>query len=756
MNKVVRKSLKLGAIFVIVLLALLLLALVFVAFKGGSIAKSYLEEHDQELVGRELFVRNIDISLLGSSVTVDSVVVKEQNKRDDFLKFDTLFVDINLFDLLSNEVNLEHIHLVGADVPVLQRDSVFNFSDIIEHFSKTDSTQTSVDDEAPSSNWGVGLYDIQLRHCNALYKDLSLKSKFDLHDINIFIPGVYFSEKSTDVGLNLNFPNGGKLHAQMKYDIASSGFQIDAQITGFNIDCIEPYMRQGVRVGKVQGLLDTKATMKGDFNHIMNFTLSGNSTLRNVLVTDDKGRLILSANQTSAELVRLNLSDNEIHLGLIDGEGIASQFLIDKDGLDNISYFSSSPEAAARKERRDSIAETLPDSVKTIREGSGKPLIFKIDKVDMRGMSMHMVDESLPETFNYDVTDFCVKAENITLDKANDVAVSGRLGRTGTMSARWRGSLNDLSNQNIMATLTNVDLTEFTPYFNPIFAYRITGGNMSVVSQNVIVDNNLRGTNQLSVMNCTVEKDKSVENPEFNVPLKTALYVVKDKNGKIGIDLPVSGNVNSPEFSYKKIIVKTLMNFLVKVGESPFKSMAKVFGSSDNADEMTFDPTSATLGVETYDQLNKVIDMLKQKPDLKANLVQNINYEVAVADMSLLQLKTAFFLKQHPDKTAETLEIIDRDDIAKLSEKDTAFMAYVALVSTNGDTKPAKVAANLYAAAARQELAALAEKRSALIREYLNQQLGGQAANIDILVPGDDSEKKYVGKTLLKLDLVTE
>ena len=126
-------------------------------------------------------------------------------------------------------------------------------------------------------------------------------------------------------------------------------------------------------------------------------------------------------------------------------------------------------------------------------------------------MSMHMVDESLPETFNYDVTDFCVKAENITLDKANDVAVSGRLGRTGTMSARWRGSLNDLSNQNIMATLTNVDLTEFTPYFNPIFAYRITGGNMSVVSQNVIVDNNLRGTNQLSVMNCTVEKDKSVE-----------------------------------------------------------------------------------------------------------------------------------------------------------------------------------------------------------------------------------------------------
>ena len=684
---------KVVARVVFALVALVAFVLCLVAFKGGDVAKKYIEEHDRELLGREVVVGDIDVSLLYSAVTVGGVVVKEQDNATDFFRFDTLFVDINLFDLLARKVNLQHIHLVGAGVNVLQRDSVFNFSDIIAHFSKTDTVEGEKEASEPSQ-WEVGLSDIQLRHCNALYKDLSLKSEFDLKDINLVIPGVYFSDKSTDVGLNLYFPKGGKLHAQMMYDIASSNFQIDAQITDFNISCVEPYMRQGVRVGQVRGLLDTKATMKGNFNHIMNFTLSGTSSLRNVFVSDDKGRLVLSADKTSAELVRLNLMDNEIHLGLIDGEGIASQFLIDKDGLDNISYFSSSPEAAARKERCDSIAETLPDSVKTIREGSGKPLIFKIDKVDMRGMSMHMVDESLPETFNYDVTDFCVKAENITLDKANDVAVSGRLGRTGTMSARWRGSLNDLSNQNIMATLTNVDLTEFTPYFNPIFAYRITGGNMSVVSQNVIVDNNLRGTNQLSVMNCTVEKDKSVENPEFNVPLKTALYVVKDKNGKIGIDLPVSGNVNSPDFSYKKIIVKTLMNFLVKVGESPFKSMAKVFGSSDNADEMTFDPTSATLGVETYDQLNKVIDMLKQKPDLKANLVQNINYEVAVADMSLLQLKTAFFLKQHPDKTAETLEIIDRDDIAKLSEKDTAFMAYVALVSTNGDTKPAKVAAS--------------------------------------------------------------
>lgn len=755
MGKIVRKSLKMAAVSLAVLFAIVVIALLLVAYKGGDIAKNYIEDHDTELLGREVTVRNIDISLLHSAVTIDSVAVKEKNKQDDFLKFDTLFVDINLLDLLSNKVNLEHIHLVGADVAVLQNDSVFNFTDIIEHFSTPDSTTAVAEKDTTPSNWEVGLFDIQLRRCYAFYKDLRLMSVFDLKDINIVVPGVYFSDKSTDVGLNLNFPNGGKLHAQMKYDIASSNFQIDAQVTGFDISCVKPYMRQGVRVGKVNGILDTKATMKGDFNHIMQFTLSGNSTLRKVLVTDDKGRLVLSANKTSAELVRLCLADNEIHLGVIDGEGIASQFLIDKEGNNNISYFSTSPEAVERRERRDSIAETLPDSAKTIREGSDKPLKFKIDKVAMRNMSMHMTDESLPESFNYDVTNFCVDAENITLDKTNDVSVSCRLGRTGTMSARWKGSLNDLSNQNIMAIVSNVDLTEFTPYFNPVFAYRITGGNMSMVSQNVIEDNILRGTNQLSVMNCTVEKDKAVENPEFKVPLKTALYVVKDKNGKIGIDLPVAGNINSPEFSYKKIIVKTLMNFLVKIGQSPFKSMAKAFGASDNADEMILDPTTAALGVETYDQLNKVVDMLKLKPELKGSLVQKINYEDAVADMALLQLKTAYFLTQHPDKTVETLEIIDKDDIAKLGEKDTSFVAYVANVSPNGDKKPRKVAAGLYTESAQREIVTLAGKRSAAIRDYLVQQLGGQAANIEISVQTDEQEK-YTGKTLLKFELTAE
>lgn len=749
MNKVVKKSLKVAAIVLGVLLALIIGAVIFIAYKGGDIAKAYLEEHDQELIGRELTIGKIDLSLLHGTVSADSVNLKEKDEKTDFVKFDTLFVDMKLTDLLSHKVTLEHIHLTGADVEVLQRDSVFNFTDIIEHFSKKDTTEAEPADTTPSQ-WEVGLYDIQLRRCAALYKDLVLNSKFDLRNINIDIPGLYFSNKSTDVGLNLAFENGGSLAAKMKYAMESSDFEINAKVKGFSIAGIKPYMQQGVRVGSVSGLLDVDATMKGDFNHIMNFTLSGNSSLRNVKVTDDRGRLVMSAKRTSAELVRLNLTDNEIHLGTIDGEGIASQFLIDKNGNDNISYFVASPQAEERHERKDSIAEAQGKKVEE------KPLKFLIDKVDMKGMSMYMEDASLKEKFTYQVKDFSVKASNVTLDKPNDVTIAGRLGKTGSVNAHWKGSLDAMNNQNLSATLTNVDLTEFTPYFDPIFAYRITGGNMTMISQNIIENGNLKGSNMLSVMNCTVEKDKTVENPEVKAPLKTALYIIKDKDGKISIDLPISGNINSPEFNYKKIITKTLLNFLAKVGTSPFKSLAHIFGSSDNANEAKLNPTNGNLEIETYDLLNKVVSMIKDKPALKATLDQQINYEDAIPDMALLKLKTAYYLKQNPGKTEANLEIIDQDAISKIEEKDDEFKAYAASVSTSGETKPLKVAVELYGTSAQTELNQLAVKRSSAINTFLTQQVGDKANNITLKADPYNAETKYSGKSILKLDLVEE
>ena len=145
---------------------------------------------------------------------------------------------------------------------------------------------------------------------------------------------------------------------------------------------------------------------------------------------------------------------------------------------------------------------------------------------------------------------------------------------SGKLKIKWIGSIDDISNQNITVTVNNLDLQSFSPYSVAMFGNPITHGKVSLQSQNIIINNNLRGTNKLNLFKPEIgDKDKSVSAEYKTVPLKMGIYVLTDKNGKADLDIPVSGNIDSPNFSYGKLIIKTLGNLLVKVAASPFNVM---------------------------------------------------------------------------------------------------------------------------------------------------------------------------------------
>ena len=746
MNVKAKKYLKVAGIVLASIVGLLIVAVIVLCLSAGHIAQNYLEKHGPELVGRQLTMKKLDLSPLSGTVVIDSFSMKEADGKRDFVTFDTLYVQLKIWDLLSHKVNVRHIHLDGADVKVAQRDSVFNFTDIIEKFSQPDTAADK--DTTPSQKWEIGLYDIQLRHCSAHYKDLVLNTHFDMRDLNLGIPGVYFSNKLTDMGLNLNFEQGGSLKSKLKYDLETSKFDITAQVNHFTISGIEPYMRMGVRVGSVNGDMNVYAHMTGDFNHIMNFNLEGNSSIDNLKVTDDKGRLVLTTRHTSAELKKMSLADNQIWLGKVVAEDAHSQLLLDKKGGNNFTYFSSVPQAPQKK-----TTAAQSDAA------SKKPLDFRISELNFQNINLKIHDDAPRLPFNYEVSGMNIKANNVTLDKRNDVSVNGRMGGTGTFDMRWRGSVNDLTNQNIILNLTNIDLKPFTSYFDPIFAYRITGGNLSLVSQNVITNNNLKGANLLNIYDCEVEKDKTVQKPEYKVPLKMALYIVKDKDDKISIDLPVSGNVNSPEFSYKKIIVKTLLNFLVKVAESPFRSLAKLFGhdASADVDKIKIDPTLGELDVQGYDKLNKVADMIKAKPQLTLSIHQEPNYTDAISQLAVLELKRDYYIHTHAGKTAANLEPIDKDAIRQIADGDDGLKQFAAtLVPDNEASGLEQKALARYRTSAMMEADQLIEKRTAAVREYMVMTKGLNAQRIKVATAPYSPSTHYSGDSFFKVDLSGE
>ena len=94
-------------------------------------------------------------------------------------------------------------------------------------------------------------------------------------------------------------------------------------------------------------------------------------------------------------------------------------------------------------------------------------------------------------------------------------------------------------------------------------------GIFSLTSTNTLNSSQLDGKNKIDIYKPTLGAKQKGVKPRLKLPVKAALYVLKDKDGKVLLEVPVSGNIDNPEFKYMKMVWKTLGNLIVKVATSP-------------------------------------------------------------------------------------------------------------------------------------------------------------------------------------------
>ncbi len=210
MNKYVKKSLKIiawiiGSIIGLFLLIVLLLQIPFVQNFAKDKAVAYLEGkiHTPVSIGR------IEIGL-PKKVIIEDIYLQSQ-QGDTLLAGQKIAVDISLFKLLSNEVEINSIALKGIVANVTRdKDSVFNFDYIIDAF---DSKKPKDPDSKPMtfSINKVNLDNIKVRfddaitkndlHVSLVHFDTKIKN-FDLDKMDFEVPTITLD------GLNLRLSQG--------------------------------------------------------------------------------------------------------------------------------------------------------------------------------------------------------------------------------------------------------------------------------------------------------------------------------------------------------------------------------------------------------------------------------------------------------------------------------------------------------------------------------------------------------------------
>ncbi|MBR4690620.1 MAG: DUF748 domain-containing protein [Bacteroidales bacterium] len=594
-----------------------------VAFAVSPIAKHFLINNSKELIGRKIDMENLSVNIFTGRLQVENFTLYEADDSTSFVAFDLFDVNVNLHKLLSKTAEIESVELSGADIRVVQDGNIFNFTDIIEFFS-SDSTATDTVEEP--SEWNVVINDIHLNHSYLYYQDQEIGSEWKLKDISLVIPGIDLSDLSTDMGLQLDFTNGGKLETTMKYNTEKALYDLQVKIQNFHLSPVLPYLQQSLNIENLDGKFSADLAIHGSSEHILNFDVTGLVSLSEFNMLDTLQKSAASFDSVATTIKQIDLINNKIELSYLYICGLHSYYEIFQDKNDNFSMLIK----ADTTQTQDSLAVAYADTTEE------KPFVLIINDLRIANTNFDFIDNSLPQPFNYTISDICVSSTNFNITKQNTIEANAVLQNSGKLKLKWIGSIEDISNQNISVFLNNIDLQSFTPYSLAMFGNPITNGHISIQSQNVIINNRLKGTNKVSIFQPQIgDKDKSVK-AEYNVPLKMGLYILTDKNGKVDLDLPISGNIDSPDFSYGKIIIKTLGNLLVKVAASPFNVLKN---SNAQIDQVCFNATATEFSNEEYAQFAQLGTMLREKPELKLHLTQNLLYRDAVIEYSINELK---------------------------------------------------------------------------------------------------------------------
>jgi hypothetical protein len=112
-----------------------------------------------------------------------------------------------------------------------------------------------------------------------------------------------------------------------------------------------------------------------------------------------------------------------------------------------------------------------------------------------------------------------------------------------------------------------------------------------------------------------------------HLPLKLAVALMKDRNGVIDIDLPMSGSLDDPQFRVGPLIWKAFVGLLTKVATSPFAWLGRLGAGDPEMNIIEFLPGDTGIEPEGVERLGSVKQALVDRPTLSLDIPMSYHAE---------------------------------------------------------------------------------------------------------------------------------
>jgi len=469
---------------------------------------------------------------------------------------------------------------------------------------------------APSKPWQVLIKDVQLRDYKVHLADRSAKPEvtLDVTPLNVDLQN-FDSLNGSPFNLRLDTGLGkqGKISADGVVNLAPVTAQLNVKTQDIDLRVAQSYINPFIRLELRSGMLgsDLKVNLKS--TDPLALSVTGRAQIDQLHTLDTlKTRDFLKWQQVVVEGLNYQHGDS-LSIDRVNLFQPYARFMINDDRTTNIDDLLI-PQPA------DSGAKTAAAKPAS----NDKPLGIHIGGIAINDGSANFADFSLTPNFATAVQQLNGQIGTIDSRQAKpaSVDIKGKVDRYAPVTIK--GAVNPfdpMASLDIATSFKRVELTTLTPYSGKFAGYRIRKGRLNLDLHYLITKGQLKAENKVVVEQ--LQLGEKVDSPDaVSLPLKLAIALLKDVDGKISIELPVTGDLNNPQFSVMPIVWQTLRNLIVKAAAAPFKLIGGLVsgGGSEDLGTVSFAPGSSDLSKDAEAALVKLSQALKERPALRLEI----------------------------------------------------------------------------------------------------------------------------------------
>ncbi len=564
-------------------------------------------------------VPQIDISEI--FLTLRELQVQQSTDGSVLLAVNEISASAGQVLLPDNSLVIESLSLDSFDLNLV-RDSggELNLQQILNDFSANSGADSVsgnvVEPQATLSRpWLITLENFVIENSHISVSDQSLEDPFILGaTVNASITGIN-NEAQTSMPLfaDLELDSGGEITAQGIIQVLP---ELDVNVTlavnDVSLTPFQPYINEFANIELQRGLLSLDAELV--VNADEPFSYNGGFNLQSMEFSDQQlDETLLTLDRLVIDSVNYSLARNQVAISDVLVDSMFARVIVHRDGSTNVGRsIKLSPDQDQSPPDDDSSAAELAPGI-----------AISVGRVRIDNARFNFTDENLPIVFDATIQGLSGVVEGFSTNSSQPMVLDleGQVDEFGLVQIN--SSLNPFNiaqQSQIDLVFTNLDMPAMTPYFIKFAGREIADGRVDVNLAYSIAEGELQANNQVVLHD--LQLGQRVEHPDaMDLPLDLAIALLKDSNGVIDLQVPVTGNLNEPEFSFRPAIQQAISSIFENIVSAPFRLLGNLIGGNSNdLDSIKFLPGRSDIASPEQQTLQQLHAALLQRPQLSLEI----------------------------------------------------------------------------------------------------------------------------------------